>query len=237
MRQRPSRLVDDELIASIRRALAEVADRERAAGMQAYMKSSMPFYGVRMPVLRRVSKQVIDEHPFPVREAWQATVLAMYDGAGHREERYAALVLAGHRCARDWQDPAVLVHYRHLVVTGAWWDLVDWIAGQLLSPIRRAYPTEVNPLVRAWAVDDDIWLRRAAVLSQLGARDDLDLELLADCLAPNLARQEFWLRKACGWALREVARYEPGWVRDYVDEHRDQLSGLTRREATKHLAG
>jgi 3-methyladenine DNA glycosylase AlkD len=159
----------------------------------------------------------------------------MYDTADHREERYAALVLAGHRCARRWQDPEVLVPYRHLVVTGAWWDLVDWVAGQLLSPIRRAYPKRVNPLVRAWAVDDDLWLRRTAILSQLGGHEDIDLDLLADCLGPNLERPEFWLRKASGWALREVARYHPSWVLTFVDRHHDQMSGLTRREATKHL--
>ncbi len=229
------RHVDHQLIADVRGALAEVADPDRALAMRAYMKSSLPYYGVSMPVLRRVSKRLIDERPPLVRGVWEATVLAMYDGAEHREERYAALVLAGHRCASAWQDPAALVPYRHLVVTGGWWDLVDWVAGQLVSPIRRSYPTAVDPLIRAWATDDDLWLRRTAVLSQLGARGDLDLDLLADCLAPNLERPEFWLRKACGWALREAARSDPGWVLSYVDGHREQMSGLTRREATKHL--
>ena len=51
---------------------------------------------------------------------------------------------------------------------------------------------------------------------------------------PNLERTEFWLRKACGWALRDVAYRHPDWVRAFVDAH-PEMSGLTRREGTKHL--
>ncbi len=40
------------------------------------------------------------------------------------------------------------------------------------------------------------------------------------------------MRKAIGWALRQ-SRIDPGWVRDFVAGH--VLSGLSRREALKHL--
>jgi 3-methyladenine DNA glycosylase AlkD len=38
-----------------------------------------------------------------------------------------------------------------------------------------------------------------------------------------------------GWALRQHARTDPGWVRSFVAEHEHNLSGLSRREALKHL--
>jgi len=44
-----------------------------------------------------------------------------------------------------------------------------------------------------------------------------------------------WPRPAIGWALRQHARVDPDWVREYVDSLGDRLSGLPRREATKHL--
>ena len=79
----------------------------------------------------------------------------------------------------------------------------------------------------------DLWLRRLAILSQLGRRDRVDLALLADVIEPNTADPEFFIRKAIGWALREVARVDPAWVRTFVEEH--ELSPLSRREALKHL--
>jgi len=78
-----------------------------------------------------------------------------------------------------------------------------------------------------------MWIRRIAIISQLGRRDRVDQDLLAEVIAPNLGDTEFFIRKAIGWALREFARVEPGWVRHYAATH--DLSALSRREALKHV--
>ena len=82
-----------------------------------------------------------------------------------------------------------------------------------------------------------IWLRRAAILSQLKAGDRTDTALLRDCIEPNLGDTTFWIRKAIGWALRSHARTDPDWVRTEVERCGDRISGLSRREALKHLDG
>ena len=51
----------------------------------------------------------------------------------------------------------------------------------------------------------------------------------------NLDDRDFFLRKAIGWALRQYARTDPDWVRAFVAAHDDRISGLSRREALKHL--
>ena len=95
-------------------------------------------------------------------------------------------------------------------------------------------------MLERWAVDDDLWLRRTAILAQLKRKDGTDLDLLRLALEQNLEDslhgREFFIRKALGWALREHAKTDPDWVRAFVAEHEDRLSGLTRREALKHLA-
>ena len=45
---------------------------------------------------------------------------------------------------------------------------------------------------------------------------------------------DFFARKAIGWALRQHARTDPAWVLHFVAGH-PELSGLSRREALKHL--
>jgi 3-methyladenine DNA glycosylase AlkD len=160
-------------------------------------------------------------------------VWAVFDGAEHREERYAALDLALLRRFTGYRDARAMALLRRLAVAGAWWDVVDGAA-----PIARdalaADPAVVAPLLRAWARDDDLWVRRVAVISQLQRKADTDRTLLADVLEPNLARPEFFLRKAVGWALRDLSRTDPDWVRAYVAAH-PGLSPLSRREALKHL--
>jgi 3-methyladenine DNA glycosylase AlkD len=203
--------------------------------MQAYLKSAMPFLGVPAPVRRRALRDCLRSHTLADRKTYEGTVRQLWDGATHREERYAALWLAERPRHRSWRDSASLPLYDHLVVTGAWWDYVDEIAAKLLGPVLRAQPDQVAPVMRSWARADDLWRRRAAILCQLRAKADTDVELLVDCLDPSLQRSEFFLRKAVGWALRDYAYTDPSWVRAYLASHRDQMTPLSVREASRHL--
>ena len=228
-----------EIVAEVRRRLAEVADPQKAPQMQAYMKSSMPFLGVSAVPMRKTCKAVFDDLRLPDRDSWRSAVLLLWDGARFREERYAALELTGHRYYRDHQDVAALDLYRHLVVTGAWWDLVDGIASNRVGPILRAHHDRVAPMMAAWADDEDLWVRRTAILCQLGSKADTDVELLTHVLGrnlePSLHGREFFIRKAVGWALREYAKTDEDWVLRFVAEHSEQMSGLSRREALKNV--
>jgi 3-methyladenine DNA glycosylase AlkD len=223
------------LIEGIRGALAASGDPERAVGQQRYMKSEMPYRGVTSPQLRKLLRPILAACPPVDRHAWEDTVRVLWDRAAYREERYAAIALARHRSARPWQDPRALDLYRHLVVTGAWWDLVDEIASHLVGDILAVHRAEATPLLRRWMVDEDPWLRRTAILSQIRHRGETDTGLLHDAIDANVDDPSFWLRKAIGWALRSHAYTDPAWVRAEVAAYGDRMSGLSRREALKHL--
>lgn len=226
---------DRELVQVVRAALAAAADPVRAEQQRAYLKSELPCYGISSPTLAAALRPLLVAHPPRDRSGWEATVRELWDGASHREERYAALAVARHRTARGWQDPDALELYRHLVVTGAWWDLVDPVAAHLVGGVLAGHREATTPEIRRWAEVDDLWLRRTAVLSQLRHGPDTDLSLLHDVIATNLDDPSFWLRKAIGWALRQYARTDPDWVVAEVETLGPRLSGLSRREALRHL--
>lgn len=223
-------------VREIREELAAAGDPVRAVQQRSYMKSAMPFHGVASPVLKRILRPILASYAPADRAAWEADVRELWDGATHREERYAATALARARVARRWQDPQALGLYRHLIVTGAWWDHVDEIAAHLVGGVLRGDPRAVTPVIRGWAVDEDVWLRRTALLCQLGRREETDLALLREVVEANVEDRSFWLRKAIGWALRDLARTDPEWVAAEVARLGPRLSGLSRREALKHLA-
>lgn len=225
-----------DVIAAVRAALLPHADPERAAGQQRYMKSRLPYLGLTSPVLRTALRPVLASPAYRIgsRDEWEATVRALWDEATHREHWYAALALLGHRAYRDWRDPAALPLMRDLIRDGAWWDVVDDIATHFVRDVLLGWPHEVAPVLRAWARDDDLWVRRAAMLAQVGARDRSDPQLLTEVIEPNIEHPDFFSRKAIGWALRDYARTDPAWVRAFVEAH-PTLSGLSRREALKHL--
>ncbi|NYG59005.1 3-methyladenine DNA glycosylase AlkD [Nocardioides daedukensis] len=235
-----------ELAALVRRRIAAVADPAKAPGMQAYMKSAMPYRGVTSVPLRRVLRETFDEHRLDDEGSWHDTVRLLWDGAAFREERYAATTLAGHRLYREHQQPHTLDLHRDLIVDGAWWDHVDDIATHLVRGILLGHREAVTPVLAAWACEDDMWLRRASIICQVSLRGDLDRRLLVHAIDANLDGstrsapaestygREFFIRKAIGWALRDHFRTDPDWVREFVAERGPRLSGLSRREALKH---
>jgi 3-methyladenine DNA glycosylase AlkD len=223
-----------KLLLRLREELAAAADPGRATGMQAYMKSVMPYHGVRMPDLRVICKRVFDEHPLGSCKEWQAAVLGLWRGARFREERYAAMELAAHRRHRECRTPAILPMYEEMIVTGAWWDYVDEIA-HLVGQLLRSNPKQMRPVMRAWSKDRDLWKRRVSIICQLSFKQDTDLELLYSNIEPNLADRDFFIRKAIGWALRQYAWTDPREVARYVRANEARLSGLSRREALKNI--
>lgn len=233
MSPRPATLrhADRALIEAVRTALADVADAKRAPKMQAYMKSTMPYLGVPSPILKREMSVLAKQHPPASAEAWHDTALALFREATYREEWYAALNLAGrtpHRYA-----PASLPLFEEMVITGAWWDIVDE-SSHRIGDILQRHRAEVTPILRGWIRDAVLWKRRVSIICQLGHRGDTDLDLLCNAIEANLADKDFFIRKAIGWALREYAKHDMPWVVAYVGRLGDRLSPLSRREALKH---
>jgi 3-methyladenine DNA glycosylase AlkD len=222
-----------ELADLIRSELRAAGDPERAPAMAAYMKSAetgnLACLGVRRPEVRRIARAAAREHPADA-DALAAVVRELWDEAGFREERYAAQDLLGLRWAHVRMD--LLDLHRHMALTGAWWDHVDEVAHRV-ADLVATHPDEMRPVLLAWSVDPSMWLRRLAILAQLGHRDRVDRELLTAIIEPNVEDREFFVRKAIGWALREVAHHDPDWVRGFAETH--ALSPLSRREALKHL--
>jgi 3-methyladenine DNA glycosylase AlkD len=235
-RDRATADADRALLDAVRRALHAAADPARAPGMQAYMKSAMPYHGVPAPAQRRTFRQVFADHPLGSAAAWRATVLALWREAGHREERYAAVALASdrrYRAERTSLDALPL--FEELIVTGAWWDLVDGVATHLVAGLLAAHRAPMTATLLAWSRSPDRWLRRSAIICQVHAKAATDLELLYACIEPNLADRDFFIRKAIGWALRAYAWTDPDEVARYVRANERRLSGLSRREALKNL--
>lgn len=227
---------DRGLIDAVRAGLAAQADPVKAPEMQRYMRSAMPFLGVQKPGRAAVARAVLLAHPLDGFPAWHDTVLALWREASHREERYLALALARDRRGRAHRTLAALPLYDELVVTGAWWDLVDEVATQLLGELLLLDHDALAPVLRAWARDEDLWRRRAALVAQVKLKERTDLALLRDCVEPNLRDPDFFMRKGIGWALRACAAVDPAWVLAFCDEHTAALSPLSRREALRAIA-
>ena len=203
--------------------------------MQAYMKSEMPFLGVSSALLREACKEVFAKETLKDADEWRETCLELWRSAKHREVRYAAIELTAHRPYRQHWGLDAMPMFEEMIMTGAWWDYVDVIATNRVGPILKKHPAPMKKMMRRWSQAQDMWKRRTSILCQNKMKQETDLELLYDCIEPSIGSKEFFLRKAIGWALRELAKTDPKAVARYVSANEARLSGLSKREALKHV--
>ena len=144
-------------IASVRDGLAPLADPDRAAGQAAYLKTDEPMLGVRVPDVRRVARAAAKTAGFTSTEQIIAATRTLWDGARNREERRAAIGLLLAPVVKQFVTPAVMDLVHHMVVTGAWWDLVDELVRVQLI-VRDHDRAGEDARMRRWARDPD-WVR------------------------------------------------------------------------------
>ena len=221
------------LHAELKAALEAAAEPGRAAPMQAYMRGQFVFLGVAAPQRRLAAKallaglqgvgaEVLLEH---AQLLWQQP---------EREYQHVALdMLAMHRRQLLPEHiPALL----DLARQRAWWDSIDGMAdvvGDVLqAQLRRGGDGHAH--MEGALRHADFWLRRIAMLHQLGWRGDTDARWLFDAALALAHEDEFFIRKAIGWALRDYAHHAPAAVTAFANAHRQRLSALSYREALKH---
>lgn len=223
------------LTTHLQKALQPLANPERAGPMRAYMKDQFPFLGIAAPV-RRAAVAALG-----CQTLSHADLLGTADGLWtlpEREYRYTAVdLLARHARSLCVADVA---HLLTLVQLDPWWDTVDALAGvvgDVLLAARLAQPGSDPQVLMDQALSHpSLWVRRVAMLHQLGWKQQTDTRRLFDYSVALAGEQEFFIRKAIGWALRDLARTQPAAVRSFIDTHGTRLSALSIREASKHLS-
>ncbi len=215
----------------LRRALEAVAEPDRAEPMAAYMKEQFPFLGVQAGPRREAQRPLLNDLRGAPASDLLAFARACWDEP-EREFQYAACDALRKHVAT--LGPGDLPAIRTLIETRSWWDTVDSLAAHTVGPLVAAHPGLASVMDR-WIEDDDLWVARTAILHQLGYKDRTDADRLFAYVDRRAADTDFFIRKALGWALRQYARIDPDAVRAHVEANADRLSGLTRREALKHL--
>lgn len=216
----------------VRTALAEQANPDKAGGMAAYMKTDMPFYGVQKPARTQILGHLKKEFPPTDIHEYHALATALWE-LPYREEKYLAQGVAV--AFGQFMVAESLPLYTRFIVEGAWWDFVDEAATHMVRQLVVYQPDETWPVVDTWNGHDDMWLRRASIICQNGAKERTDSERLFLFCQRRAHETEFFIRKAIGWALREYAKTDAAAVAAFATTHREELSALTFREATKHI--
>jgi 3-methyladenine DNA glycosylase AlkD len=218
----------DDLIDALRAS----GTTERAAHDAAYLRSSRQHLGVAVPTVRRLTRDALRTTPLADRVEVRRVAEALW-ATGIYDACAAAVEVVRHRQRLLVVDDLSWIEV--LLRNAYTWALVDELARHPVAAVA-VRDDGVLPVLDAWVVDDDFWIRRSAVLglSQL-LRADRETERFfryADLLLPE---REFFIRKVLGWVARDLGHRRPDLVSQWCWRNLDGMNLVTLREAAKPL--
>jgi 3-methyladenine DNA glycosylase AlkD len=219
------------IISYLREKLLNAGDSQKAKEMQAYMKTKQPFHGVQTPIRKQILNEALNHHKISSREEWETIILELWNGKT-REEMYMALDIA-ERFKKFRTDEAWPL-FEKLANSVSNWDTLDTIAIRLIGDLVYKNRDFEGELIK-WRMSENFWIRRASLLAHLKHKKDTNTPLLAETILMLAHENEFFIRKAIGWALREYAKTDPEWVKNFINENEKKLSSLSKREALKNI--
>ncbi|HEY7483322.1 MAG TPA: DNA alkylation repair protein [Streptosporangiaceae bacterium] len=227
----------DVAVTTVESELRALADPVRSEGEKRYLKSDFVHIGGGLPAIRGVATAALRESN-PDRTSMLAFTKALWtasdNGTPIHDMRMVAIEVLIH--ARGLLRPEDLAFAERLIRDSKSWAYVDALAVKVVGDLVLRYPDLAAELDR-YVHDDNFWIRRTALLALLpGIRaDDGDLVRLSGYGDLLIGEREFFIRKALGWVLRELSKRDPGWVTTWVTPRISRISGVTLREAVRHL--
>jgi 3-methyladenine DNA glycosylase AlkD len=221
-----------QYLSNIEQVLEASRDIENALAMEKYMRNKFPFLGIKSPQRKTISAQFIKKYKASEKDVLIELLYALWE-KDEREYQHLALDIAkkNYSLLKNEIENGVV---KYLILQKSWWDTVDLIAVHIVG--SNILKNNLNPdFLDNWIDDDNIWLKRTAILYQLKFKDKTDLKKVFEYCNKEKKHPDFFIRKAIGWQLREQSKMFPAEVRNFINENRGSLSKLSITEGSKYL--
>ena len=200
-----------------------------AESMSKYMQDKFRFLGVRGATRTEIYKKY-----FPDARKTKTVDWDFVESCWNKEEREFQYVVVYYlKAMQKFLKREDISKLKYLIVTKSWWDTVDLLAKVIGSLVIRI--EGYDQIMLEWSKDNNMWLKRVAILYQLSLKEKVDEIILDKILVNNLGDNELFINKAVGWALRDYAKYNPEWVREFIKKNKDNMANLSIREASKYI--
>jgi len=218
----------DEIVA----ALASAGTPGRAEQERRYLKSDLYFLGASHWETGRIARAVARREELD-HDRSVALAEALWGPPVYERRAAVVAILEARVATLTSQDLPLL---ERLLRESGTWALVDGLAANVVGGIASGEPEPARPVLDRWAVDADFWIRRSSLLAELlPLKAGAPFEPFAARADLMLEEQEFFVRKAIGWVLRETGKRRAEEVIGWLEPRIGRASGVTVREAVKYL--
>ncbi len=208
--------------------------QDRAVNEKRYLKSELRHYGVSVPFIRKLARRFAREQRSVTKSQLKGLTVELWGRNVYELRKLAVNILAARVEVFDVSDVDFV---EGLLRRSHTWALIDDLAMNVVEPMLSS-ATDAERVRSPWSEDDDFWVRRTAMLALLPRlRRGLDgWEEFAGYAGAMLGEEEFFIRTAIGWVLREVSNHSPDLVFEWMKPRAAMASSVTFREAVKYLS-
>jgi 3-methyladenine DNA glycosylase AlkD len=220
----------NEYVSTLKLLFEANRNEDNAPHMERYMKHRFRFYGLKKPARLDVLKTFLKQNGLPKIEEVEELIQLLWD------EEYRELHYIGCDILEKLMPklPIDSIHlFEFMIVNQSWWDTVDRIAIRLAGELFKRFPEIENTTSQRFVNSSNFWLNRTSIIYQLKYKSHTNVEILMQNILQHAHQKEFFIQKGIGWALREYAKTDANFVRDFVAKH--ELASLSRREALKNI--
>jgi len=220
-------------IRCFRRIMKAGGDKERAVYEKEYLKTPYKCYGTSLPFTDSVAKEFRKQNEEAGQEYILTLARTLFTSEYHDEKKLGLRLLQFYPRYLDFSAMPLL---EEMLLQSPTWDLVDDISihlvGSVLEKDRIAYR-----YLKKWSRSGNFWMRRASLISPifLFRKGRGATQLFYTLAEKMLEEKEFFIRKAMGWGLREIAKADPDEAFGFLMKIKGRASGLTLREGAKRL--
>ncbi|MDP4235664.1 MAG: DNA alkylation repair protein, partial [Bacteroidota bacterium] len=216
----------DARLQKVRILLGRARNPEHAAFHKGYHKSSKKFYGLKAAELTDIFRSIFPKKDKIPKEEALILTQELWASDWFEEQTIGIMLLEQH--AKELV-PADLPYLKKMIGGCEGWATLDLIATKILGVLAINYGDPVYSKVRTWTKSRHLWTRRAAILIHVlpARKKKLNAEYALGSFEELLHENDFFIRKAIGWTLREMCRYYPEMVFEFLRKHAKEASGLT----------
>ncbi len=214
--------------------LEERADPGHAQIHKKYHKSSLRFYGLRTPEMRKIAKDILP-HYKDISE--KTRFFKLCDRLWQEPFFETRMITAYLLSARlKFFEPKDFNCFYPMFKDCDGWAITDTLAIKVLGEFLLRFP-RFHRETDKWRFDDHLWVRRAGILRFIalsrGKHEWSDnMEFI---LKFHLSESDFFIRKAIGWTLREWSKNHPRKVIEFVKQNENAISALSKKEALRKI--
>ena len=224
-------MIDKDLfIEKVNSAFTDNAIDTDAIQMEKYMRNQFKFFGLKSPLRKELQRNIIKEFGYPSINDIEYIALNFWN-SDERELQYFAMELLQKNINKF--DSNIIDFLETLIQKKSWWDTIDFIAPNLVGKLFINDKKLQNKYITKWINSNNFWLKRSAIISQLRYKEQTDFNLLKELIFITKDDDEFFIRKAIGWALREHSKRFPQEVKQFIKA--TDLKPLSTREGLKYI--